>query len=406
MQSRLALRILLPALAGIFLAAAALADVPVDEAHFPDGVFRAYVLEQFDTDGSGALDGDEIAGAKAIDCFGLGVSSLAGIEYLTEQETLDCQNNSLTALDLSANPALTWLNCGGNQLTALDLSANPALTWLNCDGNQLTALDLSANPALTELLCYNNQLTALDLSANSALTALDCFKNQLTALNLSANPELTKLDCDGNQLTALDLSANPSLTELNCGGNQLTALNLSANPALTSLSCDGNQLTALNLSANPALTTLYCYENSRTISVVNGQFQLSGLPLFDPARASGWQGGAVQDGVLTVDAGAEAVTYTYDCGNGFTADFRLVPDEISGGYPPPPVYLPASLKRIESGAFAGAKIAALLLPDGITAIAGDAFDPNVVLYYRPGTGAEAYCREHAETLPRCLPYEE
>lgn len=70
------------------------------------------------------------------------------------------------------------------------------------------------------------------------------------------------------------------------------------------------------------------------------------------------------------------------------------------------MYLPASLKRIESGAFAGAKIAAFLLPDGITAIAGDAFDPNVVLYYRPGTGAEAYCREHAETLPRCLPYEE
>ena len=120
MQSRLALRILLPALAGILLAAAALADVPVDEAHFPDGVFRAYVLEQFDTDGSGALDGDEIAGAKAVDCFRLGVSSLAGIEYLTAMETLDCQNNSLAALDLSANSALTSLYCGGNQLTALD----------------------------------------------------------------------------------------------------------------------------------------------------------------------------------------------------------------------------------------------------------------------------------------------
>lgn len=123
---------------------------------------------------------------------------------------------------------------------------------------------------------------------------------------------------------------------LYCGGNQLTALDLSANPALTSLNCGGNQLTALNLSANAALTELYCDENSLTIPVVNGQFRLSGLPLFDPARASGWQGGAVQDGVLTVDAGAEAVTYTYDCGNGFTVDFRLVPDETPGGYPPPP----------------------------------------------------------------------
>ena len=51
------------------------------------------------------------------------------------------------------------------------------LTYLDCSENQLTALDVSANTALISLDCYTNQLTALDVSANTALTSLDCSEN-------------------------------------------------------------------------------------------------------------------------------------------------------------------------------------------------------------------------------------
>jgi len=97
---------------------------------------------------------------------------------------LDCGNNQLTTLDVSANVALTNLYCHYNQLTTLDVSANTTVTVLWCNNNQLTTLDVSANTALTDLLCRNNQLTTLDVSANTALLYLKCNSNQLTTLNV------------------------------------------------------------------------------------------------------------------------------------------------------------------------------------------------------------------------------
>jgi hypothetical protein len=123
------------------------------------------------------------------------------------------------------------------------------ITYLDCNDNQLTALDVSKNTALRELHCNANQLTALDVSKNTALTGLDCSNNQLTALDVSKNTALTGLDCSNNQLTALDVSKNTALQSLNCNNNQLTALNVSKNTALMHLDCRDNQLDAGALNA-------------------------------------------------------------------------------------------------------------------------------------------------------------
>mgnify|MGYP000878151877 CR=1 FL=1 len=48
---------------------------------------------------------------------------------------------------------------------------------LDCDNNLLTVLDVSQNPALEVLSCVKNQLTALDVSHNTALRRLDCYYN-------------------------------------------------------------------------------------------------------------------------------------------------------------------------------------------------------------------------------------
>jgi len=181
---------------------------------------------------------------------------------------------------IGAFTALTSLDCYNNQLTSLNVSANTALTHLWCDYNPLTSLNVSANTALTQLYCSINQLTTLNVSANTALTQLSCYSNPLTTLNVSANTALTYLRCNNNQLTSLNVSANTALIVLNCSINQLTTLNVSANTALTQLSCDNNQLTSLNVSANTALIYLGCYSNQLTIlNVQNGNntniFQLS-----------------------------------------------------------------------------------------------------------------------------------
>ncbi len=126
------------------------------------------------------------------------LTSLRGIEYFESLTKLSCDNNQLTALDVSKNMALTYLYCYSNKLTKLDVGKNAALTWLSCDGNQLTTLDVSKNTALTWLSCYDNQLTTLDVSKNAALTEMDCEGNRLTTLDVSKNTALTSLWCKEN----------------------------------------------------------------------------------------------------------------------------------------------------------------------------------------------------------------
>ena len=359
---------LLPALA---LAEGA-ADVAIDPTNFPDENFRIYVAT-FDKDNDDCLTPAELAAVEYMALSNKSIGDLTGIEHFTDLTKLDCRRNQLTSLDLSKNTALQVLNCnnnpltslvlGGNtaltklsctnnQLTSLDVSKNTALEELDCGDNQLTSLDVSANTALKQLYCMNNPLTALDVSANTALTDLNCINTQrasldvskntsltsllcgenlLTSLDVSANTALTSLLCAKNQLASLDVSKNTALEELSCWGNQLTSLDVSANTALKDLDCGQNQLTSLDLSANSKLSFSHCSTNNNTYRLTldaSRTLDLTTLPgSFDVTKAGYWSGGTVAGTVLTVDGGAEQVTYSYTCGNGITAYFTLTCDK-------------------------------------------------------------------------------
>ena len=318
---------LLPALA---LAEGA-ADVAIDPTNFPDENFRAYVAKNFDTDNDDRLTPAELAAVKSMRLIRRSIGDLKGIEHFTALTKLLCQNNQLTSLDVSKNTALEELDCGDNQLTSLDVSANTALKQLYCMNNPLTALDVSANTALTDLNCINTQRTSLDVSKNTALTSLLCGDNQLTSLDVSKNTALTSLLCAKNQLASLDVSKNTALEELSCWGNQLTSLDVSANTALKDLDCGQNQLTSLDLRANPKLSFSHCSTNNNIYRLTldaSRILDLTTLPgRFDVTKAGYWSGGTVAGTVLTVDGGAEQVTYSYTCGNGITAYFTLTCDK-------------------------------------------------------------------------------
>lgn len=144
------------------------------------------------------------------------LKSLRGIEYFVNLESLDCDYNQLTELDVTSNMALTELSCSFNQLTELDVTNNAALTELSCGSNQLTELDVTNNTALTRLYCSVNQLTELDVTNNTALTELSCWRNQLTELDVTGNTALTELSCWNNQLTEMDISNNQNLEYFDC----------------------------------------------------------------------------------------------------------------------------------------------------------------------------------------------
>ena len=164
-----------------------------------DSKFRNALLYTLcaDTNGDGNFDSDadtnndneiQVSEAKAI--FGLDVglfniNSLEGIEFFTNLETLYCDYNNLTSLDISKNTKLKFLECTLNQLTSLDVSNNLDLEKLYCPSNNLTRLDVSNNSNLNFLECAYNKITTLDVSKNPNLTAVICFKNELNSLNLN-----------------------------------------------------------------------------------------------------------------------------------------------------------------------------------------------------------------------------
>ncbi len=231
-------------------------SVEINKTNFPDAVFHEYVAACFDTDKNGILSAEEISAVTTIDVPDKGISDLTGIEHFTALETLSCQNNQLTSLDVSNNTVLWHLNCSNNKLITLDVSNNTALESLFCDLNQLTSLDLSNNTVLWHLDCYNNQLTSLDASNCTSLEELYCYENQLTSLDVSNNAKLN---------------------------------------------------------------TFYCDDNTYKIPLTDGKFDLSTLPTgFDIRKASDWTNGTVEGNILTVEDDTKAITYKYNCGYGET----------------------------------------------------------------------------------------
>lgn len=340
------------------MALAAGEGVAINDTNFPDKNFRTYISKVYDENNNDILDANEIAAVTELTFVDpdnssvrmANIASLKGIEYFTALTTLDCSEQKLTTLDVSANTNLTTLNCSENRLTSLDLSKNTALTELNCRYNKLTSLDLSKNTALTTLNCSYNKLAALDVSKNTNLKDLICSENKLGRLNVSANTALTRLTCNDNQLIALLLGQNTALTTLACDSNRLTSLDVRGNTNLTKLYCGSNQLRTLDLSKNTQLTSLLCAKNQLTsldlsatkvtkyesFDTNNNQytlglkgddntFELSELTKFgfDVTEASNWRNGTVKGTTLTVESGAETVFYRYNCGNSLTADFQL-----------------------------------------------------------------------------------
>ena len=275
------------------------AVVTVDEAHFPDDGFRDWVSRNLDLNHDGSLNESEVAAVTSIDVSDTPMENLDGMEVFTGLENLNCGNCGLTSLNLRGFSMLKELGCSDNPLSSLDLSGNPELEVLYCGNCGLKSLDLSALKKLGFLECHGNMLTGIDTSANPELYALICTDNAVESLDVSGNP-LVKLMCENNRLTQIDVRGK----------------------GLYFLYCSGNQLTSVNMTGQPYDVDFVCENNILAVKAENGVFDLSSLPGFDPSHASGWTGASVQDGVLTVKQSGN-VTYTYDCGSGYSAVFTL-----------------------------------------------------------------------------------
>ena len=187
--------------------------IPVDEAHFPDPAFRAYVAENCDTDHDGWLTDAEREAVTVLYLGNKGIASLQGIQYFGELDYLECYRNNLTELDLSSNPKLSYLCAFGNPITELDLTANTLLNMIEMsDTPSLTTLRVAGLQYLGYIDVSRCGLTELDVTG-CPLYYLECENNPLTSLTLGEKPDLTYLECHHAALTELDISGCPMLVE-------------------------------------------------------------------------------------------------------------------------------------------------------------------------------------------------
>ena len=291
--------------------------VPIDAAHFPDPVFRNFAAQfdgeeyyYFDENGNiksgilkdGCLSGNERKEITYINFANSSLVSLQGINYFFNLETLYCNNNQLTGLDVSGCANLKYLDCYDNQLTSLNVTGCVNLETLNCGyyedngtgdengfitydetetnlhhGNQLTSLDVSSCVNLKTLQCEFNQLANVNVSGCKELESLDVGTNQLTSLDISDCKRLISLNCNLNKISSLNVSECTRLKWVLCWENQLTSLNVSGCANLEMLECQMNQLTSLDVSGLANLTKLKCHSNQITILDVSGLANLTEL---------------------------------------------------------------------------------------------------------------------------------
>ena len=315
--------------------------IAINDTTFPDAVFRGYIAENADTDKDSLLSESEIAGVTGLDVSGMGIQDLRGIEYFTELESLDCSDNALTSLDLSANTALQTLEAGGNRLdivldenNAFDVSSLPgfdmakASDWTGCTrmGNRLTFTQQevtyryatgysgSSEDAILQSVVFSLMADRDPSVAPERIVSIDeehfpdsVFRQYITAADLDADHWLDEDEIAG--VTGLDVSG--------MGIQDLRGIGYFT--ALESLDCSDNALTSLDLSANTALQTLNASGNRLDIELdESNAFDVSSLPGFNMAKASDWTGCTRMGNKLTFTQ--QEVTYAYATGYSGSAE--------------------------------------------------------------------------------------
>jgi hypothetical protein len=306
--------------------------------NIPDVNFKAYLVgnSSINTTPDSEISLSEAAAYNAtINCAGLGITDMTGIEAFTGYITVNCSGNLITTLDFSANTHLGgMLEVGYNPLTSLVLPSN--ITSLKCQNTQLTTLDLTPAAGLTNMWSMMTPFTSIDFSNSAALIGMNIDGNHMTTIDLSSLTSLQWINATQTYLTALDVSVCPALNSLNCSMSDfLTELNVAngnnmsfapgsfdatLSPLLTCVTVDNVSFAnavwnnavdnavsfSLNCAAGTPLATSLTIQGQggvNTITTDGGTLQIVSTIL--PVAAAGqtvWWGIAVGASLASIDA--------------------------------------------------------------------------------------------------------
>ena len=215
--------------------------VAIDSINFPDRRFRNWVSEYADTYSDGFLYEDEIGSLKKIDCYDWNsrylINDVTGIEYFTELEGVNFNNNPLENANFTHNTKLKSIDVGDANLKQIDLSHLPLLEKLVCYRNyNMEFLDVSHNPKLQVLNGHDMRLSSLDVSRNTELYDLSCGYNLIRHLDISNNAKLKYFYCYNNPIKKINFANCPNISTLWIQKCQLLYVDLSMLANLKDLS--------------------------------------------------------------------------------------------------------------------------------------------------------------------------
>ena len=230
-----------------------------------DETYKAYLLDNFDTDKDGKLSPKEVAAITEINIKGKGVKSLDGVEYFqfTNLTKLDCSDNELTNLDIiTFFTGLEELDCSNNKLAGgLSFTKNKNLRIFKGDNNAFTSLG-DFGGKIETVTASNNQLTGFTLQYSSTLTTLDISNNSLggdSGFNIHGNSALKNLNISHNNITGLQIWTMVLLENFDCSNNPLKEIATAGSgygSKLLSLNVSNTNLTKLDVSGNTSLQSL------------------------------------------------------------------------------------------------------------------------------------------------------
>lgn len=243
--------------------------VAVDEEHFPDKAFRAYVSEHFDTDKDGSLSESEIEAAKTVDMKGNDdLVSLEGINYLKHLVSLDCSTTTKLPDSIDSDE---MMEVHGGNVKDLDVSENRDLEELHCSGNyglKLKSTDFSNNNPKLRVLELENvaEVGSVDVSGCPDLEVLNCASTDISKVDVTSNSRLKELNVSGTYCEGVDVSKNPELETLNisqCHDQDwqycVDSVDVTHNPKLKRLEAAYTNIENIDVSQNPDLEILYLY---------------------------------------------------------------------------------------------------------------------------------------------------
>ena len=254
-------------------------SISIDEAHFPDAVFREYVSEHFDTKNKdGILSDEEIKEVVKIEYLPASVSSIEGIKYFSYLESLSISNTKVETVDVSKNSALKSLYVVGRSIKKVDTGDLQSLDQFWSDDTSITSIDLQSNTALTEVhirdldelislklpknglahLTLENaeNLDELDLSDTKDLRSLVIMNTGIKVLDISRSVSLNTLYIEDTPIAELDLSDLTELVSINITNADINKIDISKMSKLQYLILNDTLVDGLDLKNNPALRYL------------------------------------------------------------------------------------------------------------------------------------------------------